>query len=60
MVGKIPVSTVWPTLAASSPSDQALFLVNSFLVDENTLAIANKWRRERGDPEITMAELIKE
>ncbi|KIO34049.1 hypothetical protein M407DRAFT_166757 [Tulasnella calospora MUT 4182] len=31
-----------------------------FLVDENTLAIANKWRRERGDPEITMAELIKE
>jgi len=31
-----------------------------FLIGENTLAIANKWRRERGDPEISMGEILKE
>ncbi|KAG8862309.1 hypothetical protein FRB96_001888 [Tulasnella sp. 330] len=31
-----------------------------FLVAETTLAIANRWRTQRGEPEITMAELNKE
>jgi len=31
-----------------------------FLVEEKTLAIANKWRKERGEAEITLAELLKD
>lgn len=34
--------------------------IDRFLVAETTLANANKWRTQRGEPEITMAELNKE
>ncbi|KAG8907228.1 hypothetical protein FRB99_005052 [Tulasnella sp. 403] len=31
-----------------------------FLVEESVVNIANKWRRERGDPEIILSELVKD
>lgn len=32
----------------------------SFLTEKATLAIANRWRRERGEPELNEADYIKE
>lgn len=31
--------------------------VKSFLVEDSVIASCNKWRRARGDPELTMADL---
>jgi len=29
-----------------------------FLIDQSTLNIANRWRRERGEPELRLDELV--
>lgn len=51
VVAKILVSIIFTFAAASD------FLDNRYLIENGTLSACNRWRRERGESELTMSDI---